>query len=64
VENVEYFKYLGSLETNYARCTSEIKSRIANGKSDMQQNHFVSFFHQKTFVAKNSEMLHLGHGSV
>jgi hypothetical protein len=28
-ENVEYFKYLGSLETNAARCTGEIEFRIA-----------------------------------
>jgi hypothetical protein len=30
---VEYFKYLGSTITNDARCTREIKSRIAMGKS-------------------------------
>jgi hypothetical protein len=29
LENVEYFNYLGSLVTNDARCTREIKSRIA-----------------------------------
>jgi hypothetical protein len=28
-ENVEYFNCLGSMITNYARCTREIKSRIA-----------------------------------
>jgi len=28
-ENVEYFNYLGSMITNYVRCTCEIKSRIA-----------------------------------
>ena len=27
--NVEYFNYLGSMMTNYARCAREIKSRIA-----------------------------------
>jgi hypothetical protein len=26
---MEYFNYLGSMITNYARCTCEIKSRIA-----------------------------------
>jgi len=46
MENVEYFKYLGSLKTNDARCTSEVKSRIANGKSDIEQEHFV--FYQET----------------
>ena len=29
LENVEYFKYLGSMLTNDGRCTREIKSRIA-----------------------------------
>jgi hypothetical protein len=28
-ENVEYFNYLGSMITSDARCTREIKSRIA-----------------------------------
>jgi len=31
-ENVEYFKYLGSMITNDARCTCEIKSKIAMAK--------------------------------
>ena len=30
--NVEYFNYLGSMMTNDARCTREIKSRIAMNK--------------------------------
>jgi hypothetical protein len=29
LENVEYFNYLGSMITNDARCTREIKSRIS-----------------------------------
>jgi hypothetical protein len=33
LENVEYFNYLGSLITNGARCTHEIKSRIALAKA-------------------------------
>jgi hypothetical protein len=32
-ENVEYFNYLGSMITNDARCTREIKSRIAMAKA-------------------------------
>jgi hypothetical protein len=32
-ENVEYFKYLGGMITNNARCTHEIKSRIAMAKA-------------------------------
>jgi hypothetical protein len=33
LENVEYFSYLGSMITNDARCTREIKSRIAIAKA-------------------------------
>jgi hypothetical protein len=32
VENVEEFKYLGNMITNDARCTREIKARIAMSK--------------------------------
>jgi len=33
LENLECFKYLGSVLTNDGRCTSEIKSRIAMAKA-------------------------------
>ena len=33
LENVECFKYLGSILTNDGRCTREIKSRIAMAKA-------------------------------
>ena len=33
LENVEWFKYLGSMLTNDGRCTREIKSRIAMAKA-------------------------------
>jgi hypothetical protein len=33
VENVEQFKYLGSMITDDARCTREIKARIAMAKA-------------------------------
>jgi len=33
LENVEYFSYLGSRITNDARCTLDIKSRIAMAKA-------------------------------
>jgi hypothetical protein len=33
LENVEYFNYLGSMITNDAMCTREIKSRIAMAKA-------------------------------
>jgi hypothetical protein len=32
-ENVEYFNYLVSMITNYAKCTHEIKSRIDMAKA-------------------------------
>jgi hypothetical protein len=32
-ENVKYFNYFGSMLTNDARCTHEIKSRIAMTKA-------------------------------
>ena len=33
LENVECFKYLGSILTNDGRCTCEIKSKIAMAKA-------------------------------
>jgi hypothetical protein len=33
LENVEYFNYLGNMITNDARCTCEIKTRIAMAKA-------------------------------
>jgi hypothetical protein len=33
LENVEYFKYLGSMLSNDGRCTCEIKSRIVMAKA-------------------------------
>jgi hypothetical protein len=32
VKNVEFFNYLGSMMINVAKCTREIKSRIAHDK--------------------------------
>jgi hypothetical protein len=44
LENVEYFNYLGSMKTNDARCTREIKSRIAMAKAafNKKKNLFTS----------------------
>jgi hypothetical protein len=44
LENVEYFSYLSSVITNYARCTREIKSRIVTAKSAFkkEKTHFAS----------------------
>jgi hypothetical protein len=43
-ENVEYFNCLGSMITNAARCTCEIKSRIAMAKA--------AFNNKKTLFTK------------
>ena len=45
LENVEYFKYFGSMLTNDGRCTCEIKSRIAMAKA--------AFNKKKTLFASN-----------
>jgi len=37
LENVECFKYLGSMLTNYGRSTCEIKSRIAMAKATLNK---------------------------
>ena len=43
LENVECFKYLGSMLTNDGRCTCEIKSRTAMAKSAFnKKNLFTS----------------------
>jgi hypothetical protein len=44
LENVEYFNYVGNMKTNDARCTREIKSRIAMAKAafDKKKNIFTS----------------------
>jgi hypothetical protein len=37
LENLESYKYLGSMLTNDGRCTCEIKSRIATAKAAKQE---------------------------
>ena len=62
LENVECFKYLGSVLTNVGRCTCEIKSRIAMAKA--ASNKKGSFYQQigLKFEEETSKMLHLEHG--
>ena len=38
LENLEFFKYLGSMLTNDGKCTREIKSRIAMAKAAFNKN--------------------------
>ena len=46
LENVKYFKYLGSMLTEDGRCTCEIKTRFAMAKSafNKKKNIFTSKF--------------------
>ena len=41
LQNVEYFKYLGSMLTNDVRCTCEIKCRIAMAKAAFNKNRVL-----------------------
>jgi hypothetical protein len=43
LEDMEYFNYLGCMTTNYARCTREIKSRIATAKGEFNNNMTTLF---------------------
>jgi hypothetical protein len=64
LENVEYFNYLGSMVTNDARCTREIKSKIAMAKAAFNKKKTL---HQQTglkFKEETSKMLHLEHSFV
>jgi hypothetical protein len=44
LENVKYFNYLGSMITNDARCTWEIKSRTGMAKAAFNKALFTSKF--------------------
>jgi len=43
-QNAEYFNYLGSIITNYAKCTLSIKSRVAMAKA--------AFYKKTLFTSK------------
>jgi len=65
LQNVENFKYFGSVMANDARCTCESKSRISTEKNTIQQEE--DSFHQQTGLVdkqETSEMLHLEHSFV
>jgi len=65
LENVECFKYLGSMLTNDGRCTCEIKSRIDMAKAAFKKKK--TLFYQQIglkFEEETSKMLHLEHGFV
>ena len=65
LENVKYFNYLGSMIINDARCTREIKSRIAMAKTAF--NRKKTLFTQQIGLKSKEEtikMLHLEHSIV
>ena len=64
LENVECYKYLGSLLTNDGRCTREIKSRIVMAKAAFSKKK--TFYQQigLKFEEETNKMLHLEHGFV
>ena len=63
LENMECFKYLGSILTNDGRCMCEIKSRIAMAKAAFNKKTLYQQIGLK-FEEETSKMLHLEHGFV
>ena len=63
LENVECFKYLGSILTNDGRCTREIKSKIVMAKAAFNKKTLYQQTGLK-FEEETSKMLHLEHGFV
>jgi hypothetical protein len=63
LENMECFNYLGSMITNDARCTREIKSRIAMAKAALNKKK-KNLFQQQTglkFKEETGKVLYLEH---
>ena len=48
LKNVEYFNYLGSMITNDARCTREIKFRISIAKAAFKKKKKTLFTRKLT----------------
>ena len=65
LENVKCFKYLGSMLTEYGRCTCEIKSRIVMAKAafNKKKNVFTSKL-DLNFWKRLVQVLRLEHSSV
>jgi hypothetical protein len=62
LENVEYFRYLGSHIRKYARCACEIKPRIYIAKAS-EEDSFRQQIRLK-FNERNIEVLHSEHSFV
>jgi uncharacterized lipoprotein YehR (DUF1307 family) len=59
LDNVEYFKYLGSLIAQYVRCTHETKFKIAWQSSSNKKTFYQNM--GLKFKEETSEMLQLDH---
>jgi hypothetical protein len=62
LKNVEYFNYLGSMITNDARCTREIKCRIDMAKAEF--NKKKTLFISKLDLNLRKKVLHLEYSLV
>jgi len=60
VENVDYFSYLGSLITNDARCTCEIKCRIAVAKAALNKKKALFTSNSDLNLRKKLEKYYIG----
>jgi hypothetical protein len=56
LENVESFKYFGSILTNDGRCTREIKSRIAMAKAAFNNNKKKKKKKKKTILTRKLDL--------
>jgi hypothetical protein len=59
LENVDYVNYLGSIITNDARCTREIKSRIVMAKAAFNKKKTLFTRTGLKFKEETSKVLHL-----
>jgi hypothetical protein len=64
VENMEEFNYLGSMIINDARCTQEIKARIAVAKAAFNRKKTPQQQIRPRVKEEISEVLHLEHSFV
>ena len=64
LENVQSFKYLGSILPNDRRCTCEIKCRIAKAKAVFSKKRALFTSTLDLELRKFSEVLHLEHSFI
>jgi len=62
LNNVEYFNYLGSMKTNDANCTREIRCRIVMAKAAFNENKTLFISRLDWNLRKNrKKVMHLEH---